>query len=141
MDTLSPQQVEEELNSKRLRARVGLVLIALGVVGVLWIAERIIALAAGAQSVPLVAKFLAYDESGRSIVTSGGSVVLPEGLYLAIGFFLYILALWVAAGLAKILLTTGAHLMGHELTWVANRLREEMGRLKEYLESRNSRNQ
>jgi hypothetical protein len=136
MDTLSPQQAEEEISSRKLRARVGLVLIGLGVVGVLWIAERIIALAGGAHSVPLISKFLAYDESGRSIVTPGGSIVLPEGLYFAIGFFLYILALWVAAGLAKALLTTGAHLMGHEFTSVVHRLREEMGRLKEYLESR-----
>jgi fatty acid desaturase len=137
MDSRSPQQAEEELSSRRLRSRVGLILIGLGVAGILLIAERIIALAADAQGIPLIARFLAYDESGRSIVASGGSVVLPEGLYLAVGLFLYILALWVFAGLARALLTAGAHLMGQEFTSVAHRLREEMARLKEYLENRN----
>ncbi|MGH9203910.1 MAG: hypothetical protein ACRD2A_22005, partial [Vicinamibacterales bacterium] len=62
---------------------VGLIFVAPGVVGVLWIAERIIALAAGPQSVPLIAKFLAFDTTGRTIVTSSGNVELPEGLYFA----------------------------------------------------------
>jgi len=138
MDPRDQQKTEEEASSRKLRSTVGLILIVLGIAGVLWIAERIIVLGGGPQNIPLIAKFLAFDAAARTIVTPRGNFELPEGLYFGVGSFLFILALVVAAVLAKALISTGAHLMGHEVaSSVANRLRDEMDRLKAYLDSRN----
>ena len=137
MDLRNQQQSEEDAGYRKMKAGVALLLITMGVVGVLWIVGQIIALASGPQDIPLIAKFLAFDPVARTLVTPAGNYQLPEGLHFAAGFFLYILVLSVAATLAKALITTGASLMGQDVASALNHLRDEVRRLKEYLESRN----
>ena len=137
MDVRNQQQAEEDAGYRKMRAGVALVLITMGIVGVLWIVEQIIVLASGPQDIPLIAKFLAFDTVARTLVTPAGNYQLPEGLYFAAGFFLYILVLSVAATLAKALIITGANLMGQDVASALNHLRDEVRRLKEHLEGRN----
>ena len=137
MDLRNQQQSEEDSGYRKMRAGVALVLITMGIVGVLWIVEQIIVLTSGPQDIPLIAKFLAFDPAARTVVTPDGNHQLPESVYLAAGFFLYILVLGVAASLAKALIATGASLLGQDVAAALNHLRDEVKRLKEYLESRN----
>lgn len=136
MDLRSQQQAEEESGYRKLKAAVGLALIVIGLVGVLWIAERIFALGDGPRDIPLIAKFVAFDTVARTIVTPSGSYEFPEGVYFAAGLFLYLLALAVVATLIKSLISAGANLMGHDVAIVLNSFRDELRRFKEYLEKR-----
>jgi hypothetical protein len=129
------QGEEEDRTFRRIKGGIGLLLVAMGVAGVLWIFERIIALGDGPQNTPLIAKFLSFDAVARTLVTPSGNYELPEGLYFAAGLFLYIVVLGVVAGLAKALITAGGNLLEQAGVSVANRLGEEFGRLREYLES------
>ena len=136
MDLRSQQQAEEESNYRKLKVAVGLALIVMGLVGVLWIGERIIALADGPRDIPLIAKFVAFDTAARTIATPNGNYEFPEGVYFAAGLFLYILALAVVAALIKALIAAGANLMGHDVAIVLNSFRDDLRRFKESLEKR-----
>jgi hypothetical protein len=139
MDLRSQQQAEEDSSYRKLKAAVGLALIVIGLVGVVWIAERIFALGDGPRDIPLVANFVAFDAAARTIVTPGGSYQFPEGVYFAAGLFLYILALTVVATLIKALISAGANLMGHDVAIVLNSFRDELRRFKEYLEKQRAK--
>lgn len=137
MDPHNLPQTDADPSSLRIATGVGLLLVATGIAGVLWIGQQIIALGNDPQSIPLIAKFLAFDSTARTIVISNDKIVLPEGLYFAVGLFLFILVVFVAATLAKSLVSIGASLLGHNVASVLNRLREEIGSMKRHLESRN----
>ncbi len=121
---------------QQLKTIAGIVLLTLGVSGAIWIAHGIITLGTAPEDVPLINMFLTFDTEARTIVTASGNIELPTGLYFAVAFFLYILVLAIAAGVTKVLITSGAHLLQHELTPVLNRFRDEIRRFKEYWESR-----
>lgn len=137
MDLRTQQQAEEEANHRKVRSGVGLTLIALGVAGVIWIVERLLALGSGPQDIPLIARFVSFDSAARTIVTSSGSYELPEGVYFASGVLVYLMALGIIAALSKALITSGAGLVGNEVAAALNRLREETARLKDRIESTN----
>jgi len=90
---------EEESTHRKINTGTGLALVGVGVVGVLWIAERLFSLGDGPQAIPLVGKFLAFDAAARTIVTPSGKYEVPEGAYFAAGIFLYILMLGVGVSL------------------------------------------
>ena len=136
MDSRDLEQTEEGLNSRKLRSYTGTILVTMGIAGVLWIVERIIALGSGPQDIPLIAKFLAFDTAGRTIGTPSGNFVLPEGLYFAVGFFLYLMVLGVIATLTKALIAAGVNLLGPDVSAATNRLQGEIGRLRTFLENR-----
>lgn len=121
---------------QRFKTGTGVVLLALGVSGAIWIAHGIITLGTAPQDIPLISMFLAFDTEARTIVTASGNIELPKGLYFAVAFFLYILALAIVGGVTKVLITSGANLFQQELTPLLNRFRDEIRRFKEYLESR-----
>jgi hypothetical protein len=113
----------------------------MGMIGAVWIAHSVMTLITAPQTIPIISKFGAFDKVARSIVASEGTVELPEGLYYAVGFFLYVLALAIAASLAKVLITVGANLVGQESTPILNWLRDEMRRFKEHWEKRHQDSQ
>jgi hypothetical protein len=127
---------EEESTHRKVNTGTGLALVAVGVVGVLWIAERLFSLGDGPQAIPLVGQFLAFDAAARTIVTPSGKYEVPEGAYFAAGIFLYILMLAVGVSLIRALLTAGVTLLGHDVASALNRLSGEFARFKTYLETR-----
>lgn len=136
MSSLNQLQTEEESGYRKLRAAAGVTLIALGIVGAVWIVERLVVLGTGPQDIPLIAKFVSFDAAARTIVTPEGKYELPEGLYFAVGTVVYLIALSLVATLVKILITGGASLLGQEVTTATNRLRQEMERMRQSLEKK-----
>jgi hypothetical protein len=137
MDTGQQPQADADPQNRRIATAVGLALVAMGVAGVLWIGQQLFALADGPQNVPLVGKFLSFDSAARTLIISSEKIELPEGLYFAVGLFIFLLALIVAASLAKALISIGASLLGNDVAKVMDRLRNEIGSMKRTLESRN----
>lgn len=117
---------------------MGLLLLLMGIIGVVWIAYSIMTLGTAPQSIPIIGKFASFDNAARSLDTPEGRIEMPEGLYYAVGIFLYILALAIGASLVKALIATGANLLNQEMKPVMNWFRDEMRRLKEHLEKRPS---
>ena len=127
---------EDESTHRKVKTGTGLALVAIGVVGVLWIVERLFSLGDGPQAIPLVGKFLAFDAAARTIATPSGRYEVPEGAYFAAGIFLYILMLGIAVSLTKALLTAGVTLLGQDVASALNRMGAELARFKTYLETR-----
>jgi hypothetical protein len=127
---------EEESTHRKVNTGTGLALVAIGVIGVLWLAERLFSLGDGPQAIPLVGKFLAFDAAARTIVTPSGKYEVPESAYFAAGIFLYILMLAVGVSLIRALLTAGVTLLGHDVASALNRMSREFARFKAYLETR-----
>jgi hypothetical protein len=138
MEVITRGLGQEESGHKRLTAAIGLVLLGMGIIGVVWIAHALITLSTAPRAIPLMEKFLAFDNAARSIGTPDGPVQLPEGLYFAVGVFLYILVLGIAAMLAKALIVSGTKLVQLDVTPLLNRLRDEIRGMKEHWEKRNS---
>ena len=111
MDLLNQQLTEDETNYRKTRNGVALFLVAAGAIGVLFMGERIVAIGNGPQNIPLIAKFLAFDATARKIIVPDGEIEVPEGAYFAVGTFLYLLALFIAGSLTKVLIVTGAGLL------------------------------
>ena len=134
----SPNQLqsEEESGYRKLRAASGVTLLALGIVGAVWIVERLLGLGTGPQDIPLLAKFVSFDATARTIVTPEGKYELPEGLYFAVGTLAYLITLGIVATLVKVLIASGAGLLGQEVTSATNRLRQEMERMRQHLEKK-----
>jgi hypothetical protein len=138
MDPIEHTRPCEDSGYLRVKRALGLLLLAMGIIGVVWIAHSILTLGTASQSIPLIARFAAFDKTARSIDTPEGRIELPEGVYFAAGFFLYVLALGIGASLTKMLITVGANLLSQEMTPLMSWFRDEMRRFKEQWEKRPS---
>jgi hypothetical protein len=136
--SIEPSRLYEESGQQRLKGAVGLLLLLMGIIGVVWIAYSIMTLSTAPQSIPIIGKFASFDKAARSLDTPEGRIEMPEGLYYAVGIFLYVLVLAIGASLVKALITTGANLLNQEMKPVMNWFRDEMRRLREHLEKRPS---
>jgi hypothetical protein len=136
MRALNQSQDEEESGYRKVKFGAGVTLLALGIVGVVWIVERLVAIGTGPQDIPLIAKFVSFDAAARTIVTPEGRYELPEGAYFAAGTVVYLIALGLVATLAKALIGAGAALIGEATATATNRLRTEMERMRQHLEKK-----
>ena len=113
---------------------MGILLIALGVIGAIWIAYCVLGLfqLAGDDpaNVPIIGTILKYYETDNTIRLSNGVVELPKVFYFVIGFSLYFFALRIMEGLTRTLLTTGANLLENELNTIAAKFKKELNNLK-----------
>jgi hypothetical protein len=117
-------------HSRMFPMALGVVLLALGIAAVVWIAGVLFSLAGGPRNMPFVAAFLSFDRAGRSLVTPGGPIELPEGAFFAVGIILQVAVIWVVGGLARVLISSGAHLIEPEGGSVARRLVNELKRIR-----------
>jgi hypothetical protein len=134
MDVRTQQQLDDDSRHRKLKSGVGLALIALGVIAIIFLAERIFTLANGPRDIPLIAQFVSFDAAARTITTPEGKYEMAVGVYFAAGLFLYIVALSLVAGLAKVLVSSGASLLSEYSATLVERIRADLGRAKRDIE-------
>ena len=120
---------ERDDSFKRVRNALGVTLILLGVAGVIWIAINIVQLVQEPSSVVLAQAFTSMIESDRTILISGQPLVLPRSLLFGTGIVLFLMAMGVAAALARSLIVGGVNLLEHDIRRLLRDIKADTRRL------------
>lgn len=113
-----------------LKGGIAIVLLALGIVGVLWIANQLIILITSPNDISLVSQFANLDERARVISMPGGSIQLPSSFNFTVGILAYIGALGIAVSLTKLLISSGITLLDGQVRMLMDWIKSEILKMK-----------
>lgn len=113
-----------------LKGGIAIVLLALGIVGVLWIANQLITLITSPNEIGIVSQFANLDERARVISTPGGNIQLPSSFNFTVGVLAYIGALGIAVSLTKLLISSGITLLDGQVRMLMDWIKNEILKLK-----------
>jgi hypothetical protein len=123
--------VDADPNYRWTHVLFGGLLLTIGIASVTWILYSIVNVTTSPQSIPLMVKFIGFDEEAIIKMTPDGSIQLPAGFFYASGLFLYIIVLGIAGSLTKVLLSTGTRLLEPDIKPLLMRWRTELRGFKE----------
>lgn len=127
MNSLMPgQEPESPPPFQSLKGGIAIILLALGIIGVLWIANQLIILITTPTEISLVSQFANLDERARVVSTPGGNIQLPSSFNFTVGVLAYIGALGIAVSLTKLLISSGITLLDGQvkalMDWIKNEI-------------------
>lgn len=109
---------------------IAIVLLALGIIGVLWISNQLITLITTPNEISLVSQFATMDERARVISTPDGNIQLPSSFNFTVGVFAYIGALGIAVSLTKLLISSGITLLDGQVKMLMDWIKGEILKMK-----------
>lgn len=124
------QEPVPPLPFQSLKGGIAIVLLALGIVGVLWIANQLITLITSPNEIGIVSQFANLDERARVISTPGGNIQLPSSFNFTVGVLAYIGALGIAVSLTKLLISSGITLLDGQVRMLMDWIKNEILKLK-----------
>jgi hypothetical protein len=116
--------VAEDSNYRWIQVSLGILLLTMGIVGVMWTLYSIAYLTTSPHDVQVLAQFTSLDEHATIRISPDATIQLPDGVFYALGFFLYVVMLGIAGSLTKALLSTGTRLLEPDIRSFLSRLRE-----------------
>jgi hypothetical protein len=108
--------------SQGTRRLVAIVLLGIGVIVALMVLERVFRILAEGADFPLIERLIGQP---GPIATPGGEVVLPESLFVLLGYGIVVALLGIASGLAQAFLKSGAQLLHLDIHTVLRAFREQ----------------
>lgn len=130
MLTDNTAQKTERPEFQQLKAVLAVLLLALGIVGAIWIANQIIVLVTAPTEISLINKFMTLDAPSRVISTPTGNIELPTSFNVTIGVVLYLFVLSVALSMAKLFISSGVALLESQVSVLLNGIRNELSRMR-----------
>jgi hypothetical protein len=112
---------EESAGTRRL---AGIVLLGIGAIVALMVVERVFRILSEGGEFPLVERLVG---GGAPITTPGGDVLLPDGVFVLLGYGIVVALLGIASGIAQAFIKSGAQLLHLDVRTVLRALREQRG--------------
>ncbi|CAB5098189.1 hypothetical protein D3OALGA1CA_1250 [Olavius algarvensis associated proteobacterium Delta 3] len=132
--TYPPSGLDQETDRASFKRRIGIVLIIIGIMGVVFVTYNILMIlgffSIGPEKLPIIGTLIKYGKLEDGMIIYGQPFKLPPAVYYIIGFFAYLFAIRIVESLTRVLLTTGANLLDHELKNLQSKLKTEINRLK-----------
>lgn len=127
MDSFKIMQEPETPQPQKLKLVVAILLLILGIIGVVWIANQVIILVTTPLDIPLIKQFMAFESQARMMVTiPNGTIELPASFTFGLGVITYIFALGVAVSITKLLITSCVNLLESQVKDLLNWIRKEI---------------